>query len=322
MSNAGHFQMRSSVLWEPGKLTLLYPGTAGGNPNVVIQYNILSDVSTAPGLANRQVDPRFNFPSVGDFRLRISSPAVDYSLPVLGTDLDLDGRVYDQQLRPGPRRDLVRDAGAFERQLGDPLLINGRFDGSIAAWQNNLPAFTVYSTQDSAGISGSGSTEINVPTASVPAGVTRMNGSSQCFNVPWPGLYLINGKALVKVNDLVPFPDAAAIHWRLRASSADCTGAITSEGDLFLSTGATGWTTAPRPAEVVIDDQLWSSLTTIEVQLDVVQNGGSQVASGLFARFDDVRIDFAELLPLFADGFEWPGAMATPGVVDAPAANR
>lgn len=302
MSSDGYFTLKSSVVWQPGKLTLLYPGTPGSRVN--IQYNVLSDNTTTPGLVNRQVDPRFNFPPSGDFRLRISSPALDYAPPLAGTDLDLDGRPHDQQVRPGPQRELVRDVGAFERQPGDPLLLNGRFDGSLLGWQNLLPAFATYSTQDAAGNASSGSVEVNVPTASIPAGVTRMTALTQCFGVPWPGNFRITAKAQTKLTEIVPFPDNVAIHWKLRAASLDCTGPIVSEGDRVIPNGSTGWLSPPTLAEVLVEPFVWNTQTSIEVQLDLLQNGGSPVASGLFGRIDDVQMTYADPVDLFRNGFE------------------
>ncbi len=306
MDSAGLFQMKNSIVWEPSKLTLLYPGNLINNSNVDMQYNILNDsTATSQGPTNRQVDdPRFNFPAVGDFRLRVSSPAIDFAPPVTGDDRDLDGRPFDQQITPGPARALVRDVGAFERQYIDPLLLNNSFGGSLIAWQILEPSYTTYSTQDAAGNSAPGSVQVVVP-APQPGdfGYSYISVMSQCFNVPWPAIYSLNAKTLTRIFNFDQYPDSAIVHWRLRANSIDCTGAITGEGDVPFS-AATGWHVSQFPAEISITPQLWNFRTTLEITLDVAQNPNDPDLSGLFARFDDVLLQYSDIDKIFADDFE------------------
>jgi len=49
---------------------------------------------------------------------------------------------------------------------------------------------------------------------------------------------------------------------------------------------------AVRPAEIVITPQLWNFRTTLEIILDVAQNPNDPELSGLFARFDEVLLQY------------------------------
>jgi hypothetical protein len=166
------------------------------------------------------------------------------------------------------------------------------------------PSYTTYSTLDAAGNAASGSVQVIVP-APQPGdfGYSYISVMSQCFNVPWPATYALNAKTLTRIFNFDQYPDSAIVHWRLRANSIDCTGPITGEGDVPFS-AATGWHVSQFPAEILVTPQLWNSRTTLQITLDVAQNPNDPALSGLFARFDDVLLQYSDIDKIFADGFE------------------
>jgi hypothetical protein len=305
--NSPQVVIRNNIIWQPGKLTMLYPG---GPPSTLsssdIRYNVVSDASTlTPDL---QSDPKFNDPSVNDYGLRISSPALDFSPAVAGDDRGLDGRPRDQQVRPGGPRFLVRDPGALERQPPDPYLINGKFDGSLRQWTNNFPDYTRWSNQDDGPGGGSGSTEMLVPgdQTGTPGGIqlVSINGVTQCFSVPWPGIYKLRARGFTKATNFVPFPDTAAVNWKLRFNSPNCTGPVNAEGDLFLPRNL-GWNSEIAPFIIPIAQSDWNFQTTLELNLTANQNlDDLSLQNPIFVRLDNVVLEYQEGGPLFANGFE------------------
>ncbi|MBN8480863.1 MAG: right-handed parallel beta-helix repeat-containing protein [Xanthomonadales bacterium] len=305
---AGTLEMENNVIWQPGKLTLLYPG-GGQNLSVDdIRYNVVSDTSTLPpGPYNLQADPRFIDPEASNFGLRISSPALDFSLPVVGNDLGIDGRPRDQQVRPGPPRTLVRDAGALERQPTDPYLINGTYDGSLRQWTNHFPEYTRWNAQDDGSGAGSGSVEMSIPgnETGTPGGiqVASLYGVTQCFAVPWPGTYTLGARGLSRINALVTFPDTPTVNWRLRYNSPGCTGAADVEGNLLVPSNI-GWNSPLAPSTITIAASSWNFQTTLEISPGVLQNFSDPAQQNpIFALLDNIVLKY-ESDVIFRDGFE------------------
>lgn len=301
--NANGGSLVRSIIWQPGKRILSYPG-GGASANITISRTLVSERTTLPdGPEYLNGDVRFNDPVISDWRLRISSAAVDGALEWVGDDRDLAGDPRDQRLLPPPNV-RVRDAGAFERQLGDPYLVNGVFYGGTSQWINSLPAFATYDATRNDGSDGTGSLQILVPVEQVPVGTTRMHALSQCFNVPFPGTYRLTARG--QANGGI-HPDTPIVNWRMRQASINCIGTPNAEGNLFLP-GGTSWNSPAVPADIVITPAQWNFQSTIEVRLDVGQNAGSPVATGLIARFDNVQLTLVAGQPqadfLFANGFE------------------
>ncbi len=301
--------MYNNIIWQPGRWTLLFPGGGQNVPSNRIRYNMVSDVTTLPqGPYNVQADPKFNDTGVEDYGLRISSPALDFSPPTLGDDRGIDGRPRDQQVRPGGPRALTRDVGALERQPPDPYLINGSFDGSLRMWSNNFPDYTEWAAFDDGPGGGSGSANMLVPGThtGTPGGIqlVSINGLTQCFAVPWEGTYKLRARGFTKPDNSYLFPDNAALNWKLRFNSPNCTGPVNVEGDLVLPS-AVGWNSPIAPAVIPIALADWNYQTTLEINLVALQNfNDPALQNPLFARVDNVVLEYDGVGPLFKDGFE------------------
>jgi predicted outer membrane repeat protein len=308
--DAGTLEMRNNVIWQPGKLTLLYPG-GGQNLSVDdILYNVVSDATTLPqGPFNLQADPQFIDPGLSNYGLRISSPALDFSLPIAGDDRGIDGRPRDQQVRPGPPRERVRDVGALERQPPDPYLINGTFDGGLRLWSNNFPEYTRWNTQDDGAGGVSGSTEMSIPgdETGEPGGiqVASIHGLTQCFAVPWPGAYTLSARGLSRLASLGNFPDTATVNWRLRYHGADCTGPADAEGNLLLPSNP-GWNGPLAPSDIAIAQSAWNYQTTLEISAGVLQYFNDPATQNpIFALIDNVVLRYEDDGDrIFADDFD------------------
>jgi hypothetical protein len=304
LATTGGANLTNNIIWQPGKTTFEFPGNLVGNLAYRSRYNVASEIaSLPPDPTNRSSDVRFNDPVIGDWRVRISSSAVDLATTSPGADVDLMGRPRDVLVTPPPN-ELARDAGAFERQIEDPYLVNGVFYGGLSQWRNDLPGFANYDATRNDGSDGTGSIQILVPVDQVPAGTTRLHGISQCFNVPFPGTYRLTARGQANGGLRA---DTPIVNWRLRNASIDCTGASTTEGNLFLP-GSTAWNSPAVPAEIVITPAQWNFQTTIEINLDVGQSINDVAPTGLIARFDNVELTLVAGQPqadfVFANGFE------------------
>ena len=309
--DTGGLEIQNSIIWQPGKLTLKYPGGGQNLSSDDIRYNIVSDVTTLPqGPYNFQSDPRFIDPDSVNYGLRVSSPAVDLSPPVEGNDLGIDGRPRDQQVRPDPRG-LLRDAGALERQPTDPYLINGTYDSNLRLWTNNFPDYTHWSAQGD----GTGSAEMFIPgdQTGEPGGiqVVSISGLTQCFAVPWPGAYTLSARGLTRVDSSVVFPDTATVNWRLRFNSPNCTGSADAEGDMYLPNNV-GWNSPFALTTIPISAVNWNFRTTLEISPGVVQNLSDPATQNpLFGRVDNVALRYLDDGDvIFSHGFEGETAPA------------
>ncbi len=96
----------------------------------------------------------------------------------------------------------------------------------------------------------------------------RYNALTQCFNVPAPGVYRLNGYGRAPGNPLVTH-DRPVIRWRLRSNSENCSQSdpIADEGDLFLPNAA-GFAQS-MTMDISVSAAQFSANTTIELRLDV-----------------------------------------------------
>lgn len=299
---SGPLILKNNLINQPGTLTLGYGGSVI-NPSVDIAYNVSNDVTTLPPNSFNVAGPiRLTDPARGDYRQRIASRGVD-TLPIIaGNDLDLDGRSFDI-LNPiynaSTTETNSRDAGAYERQLNDPWLINGNFDGDLNQWLGNNPGLTSYSALNAAGSSG-GSLAFN-RSESIGATTARFNAGVQCFNVPAPGMYRLTAHGRAS-GGVFESHDRPVIRWRLRSNSENCvqTDPITAEGDLFLSNAA-AFAAPAAPAEIIVTQALWSPHATIEIRLDVEPDF---LDGPINAGFDRIEITGTDIDRLFANGYE------------------
>ncbi len=299
--NANGGSLTRTLIWQPGKPILSYPG-GGANANISISRSLVSDRTTLPdGPEYLGGEPRFNDPASGDWRLRISSAAVDRAMPVPGDDRDLTGDPRDQIIYPAPIQ-TVRDAGAFERQQNAPLLVNATFAGNLSAWSVRSSPYTTYDALNNDGADGSGSVLANIP-IEVAASMTEAEVLSQCFNVPFAGVYSLSARA--SANGTAQTRDVPKLYWRLRDNSADCTGPVSAQGVTFFPGAGSSFASATA-SEITVPSATFGPSTSIEVLLAVGHN--SNAIGSLQARFDnpELRILSGPLLPypVFADGFE------------------
>ncbi len=301
-AGSGELILKNNLINQPALFTLSYGGNVG-NPSADIAFNVSTDVTTMPpGSFNVTGPIRLTDPARGDYRQRIASRGVDTLPIVAGNDLDLDGRPFDVF---NPIYSAIgtaansRDAGAFERQLSDPWLINGDFNGDLNRWNGDNPGLTSYSTLNAPGSSGGSLAFSRAPSAG--ATTPRFNAGVQCFNVPAPGRYSLTAQGRAPGNVFVA-RNRPVIRWRLRSSSANCAqaDAIAAEGDLYLSNAA-AFSAPIAPAQITVTPALWSANATIEVRLDVEP---AVLDASIDAGFDRIEITNSEIDPVFSDGFE------------------
>jgi hypothetical protein len=300
-AGSGAIEIKNNLINQPGRLTLGYGGNVS-MPSADISYNVSLDLTTLPPNSFNFSGPiRLNDPARGDFRQRISSRGVDVLPIVAGDDRDLDGRQFDvlNSIYAGIIDAAVsRDAGAFERQVTDPWLINGDFDGDLNQWSNSSPTLTTYSALNAAESSG-GSVQfkyLNVPGNTTP----RYNALVQCFNVPTVGIYRLSAFGRSPGNPLVT-RDRPVIRWRLRSNSGNCGQGdpIAAEGDLFLPNGASFAESVPM--DINVGAAQFSANTTIELRLDVEPD---VLDLPIEVGFDRVILRQGGGASIFADGFE------------------
>jgi len=301
-TGGGELILKNNLINQPALFTLSYGGNVS-NPSADIAFNVSTDVTTMPPNSfNVTGAIRLTDPARGDYRQRIASRGVD-TLPIIaGNDLDLDRRPFDvfnpiYSALSTPANG--RDAGAFERQLSDPWLINGEFDGDLNRWNGDNPGLTSYSTLNAPGSSGGSLAFSRAP--SVGATTPRFNAGVQCFNVPAPGRYSLTAQGRAPGNIFLA-RNRPVIRWRLRSSSANCAQAnpIAAEGDLYLSNAA-AFSAPIAPAQITVTPALWSANATIEVRLDVEP---AALDGSIDAGFDRIEMTSVENDVLFANGFE------------------
>ena len=297
----GNLQFRRSVLWQPGK-TSTTPPVSAGNPSV--EWSIASEAASLGGGPGVVVAaPRFIDPPRGDYRLRAASPAIDYAPPIVGDDRDAFNLPRDQRLdavpRPVPER--ARDAGAFERQSLQPLVLNADFAGDLNIWKYLAGDPTVYDPTDNApnSLAGTGSARIS-GTSSAP----RLDGSFQCIHLPGPGRYRLNGWAHSSGTPLTR--NATVLFWEYRANGGEgcINGAVTLVGQHFLN-GLGIWAQPTEAATIDVPESEWNSNSSISILMSVLANSTNNQFNGWF---DDISLILESNGNdrIFADGFDNP----------------
>jgi len=292
--------IRRSILWQPGKTSLVCSGCAR-----TVESTFAVEVTSlggGPG-AVAVPSPRFIDPARSDFRLRAASPAIDYTAPIPGDDRDVHGLPRDQRLAGVPRfPGQVRDLGAFERPALSPLVLNADFAGDLNLWTTPAGHFSVYDSDNApSSAPGSGSARV-----SGNAAVARMLGSFQCIHLPGPGTYRLNGWGHSQgIN--ASQRNALSLLWEFRPDGGeDCIdGPITVSGEHYLN-GLSVWTSPADPSTIVIPEAQWNHNSSLTILLAVYPNGITLDFNGWF---DDITLELdvdptpGSGLP-FADGFE------------------
>lgn len=289
---AGHTTIDGSVLWQPGKTTLVTGSSTLGRL-------VASEVGSLGGaLLTINADPRFVDPARDNFRLKAGSRAIDVAPAVAGDDRDADGRPRDVNLALvtdvlGPR-----DLGAFERQSLLPLVQNGGFASDTRLWTEVVANTSAFQADDHAGAGTSGSLRVTENGGSIAA----LQARRQCVHLPGPTNYQLYGYARSYSTQL--FRDAPSLVWRLRAGSADCTGSVLREGTLALP-NTTTWGRAAQPAIIPLFGAEWTTDSTLEIVL-LATDDRPLPPNNIDVAFDEITLLEAAALPdpLFADGFE------------------
>jgi predicted outer membrane repeat protein len=291
-----------NLIFQPGKVSVTLPFAISNNGPTNWDYNATSDTIQILPLPwqSINIDPRFIDSMRGNYRLRVGSRLVDRypNVPAVPAVLDLDGRARPIKLSIIPGSDAV-DVGAYERQVADPWLLNGNFDGNLNYWPSDNPGLTSFSTLNLPGNPG-GSIAF-ARAATVGATVPAYNAGVQCFNVPGPGVYRLSGAGRGSVT-IFSDGDSPYIFWRVRSNSADCVQAapVALEGNLLLP-NQSAFAQVATPAEIVIPAGIWTPNTTIELRLDVRV---TPVDGAIRAGFDNIQITGMSTDRLFANGFE------------------
>jgi predicted outer membrane repeat protein len=295
----GNFNLRRSIIWQPGKTTLLQSGGSR-----LVEHAIASETTSLGGPpAAVATPPRFIDPANGDFRLRAASPAIDYLSEIPGNDRDADGRLRDVRLPDVPRQEgAVRDIGAFERQALQPLVLNANFDIDLNHWQEVSAGTSWDPSQNWVGAVGSGSLGVSAPSSPGARVVAR----SQCIHLPGPGLYRLNGFGRSGFG-LASERDALIIAWQFRSDGGEAcnSGPVDLGGDHFLTTLNT-WTRPEQPAEIAVPGSDWTTNSSIALQLVVVERGVTAQGQAT-GWFDGIALHLSGFGPqIFRDGFEGP----------------
>jgi hypothetical protein len=292
LRNGGRLHLSRSVLFHPGKTTLLNEGSLLGSDHL-----LTSEAASLGGASQSivQADPQFWDAAHGDYRLHPGSPAVDFtesSLAGVGGS-DLDGRPREVDLAIRPDRFGPRDLGAYERQALLPLVRNGDFPVDLRSWDVVTPGTATWLEQ------GVDAGAVLISQIAPTGGLVP--GLRQCIPLPGPGLYALNAHALAPGTGINR--DIPVLFWRYRANSATCTGASTAEGELVLPRSGS-FATAPIPARFASGAE-WTRNATLEVTL-AVRDGDLVGTNAVRAQFDRVVLAPAHDDAFFTDGFEMP----------------
>lgn len=298
--------LKRSIIDQPGKALIATDvGTTGGTHD--IQYLIANTV-TVPG-GTTLAAPRFVDPANGDYLPQAGSRAVDFAPPDGSVATDLYSRPRIVGLPVNPDESGTADAGAFERQSLQPLVLNPDFDIDMNRWEA-LATSTWDATQNASGPSGSGSVR-----GSIAIDDTRLAVRRQCIHLPGPGTYYLNGWG--RVTGALP-ANRVWLDWELRYSTAtidgctDATPAVT--GSLQLANDDT-WARPAAPAIIDVAPSVWGQYTSLTVYL-IVQNGSpigpaptggatpSATLGGPDGWFDGVTLETDYDDTIFANGFD------------------
>lgn len=291
-----------SIVDQPGKAMIATDvGGTGGNHDF---QHVIANTATVPA-GTTLAPPRFVDPANGDYLPQAGSRAVDFA-PVDGAygDEDLYSHPRNLALPVNPNEFGFADAGAFERQSLQPLVLNSDFDSDLNLWEV-LATSTWDVAQNASGPSGSGSAR-----GSIAIDATRVAVRRQCFYLPGPGRYYLNGWGRVTAS--MP-PHRAWLDWELRYSTATvdgCTDATPAvNGSLLLASDA-AWARPAVPATIDVEPPVWGPYTSLTVYL-VVENGSpiggstpDATLGGPDGWFDGIVLETAYDDTIFANGFD------------------
>lgn len=285
--------LRDSVIWQPGKQSLGAPhGTVEGT-------NVLTnDPASLPIPGAFNLDPRFVDSGRGDYRLRAASPGIDASMPA-PSPFDLDGQSRNRDL-PIPDGLGPLDLGAYERQVVDPLLINGDFFADLAQWTVVAPGVSNFDSGENVSVQpGSGSMSFDY--IQQPVIAARVESRAQCVHLPLAGSYLLTGFA--RTTGSGPFGgQRAVLHWELRHDGGEscADGPPDAQGDLRITSGP-DWQGVAAPARISVATGSFTRNSSIRVSTVMESTGATPVR--LTGWFDEIRLRL-DTIELFADGFE------------------
>ena len=288
--------LRRSIVWQPGKTTLIGSGSRNVSDIVTSERASLDAVG---GQFVEQADPRFVDPAHGDYSLRAASPALDHALAVPGDDRDAMGQPRDTDLPINtntPRG--PRDLGALERQSLLPFVLNADFDFSdLRLWTWFAGAWD--GTQNISGGAGSGSWTF----ATSGQTASRFVIGQHCVHLPGPGRYRLNGRGKGGGNTLTS-RDYAVLGWEFRRVGGEaCTsGNADGFGEMTVGSG-TSWGTAAQATLVEVAPATWTTSSSILIRLIAV-DGGVSIGGSISAWFDGITLDIDGSETIFADGFD------------------
>lgn len=110
LSGSGEF--RDSILYQPGKTSMQHSGGTLDARYIVTSERASIDGGSTPYVL--EADPLFVDPAQGNYRLRLSSPALDFAPADADNPFDLDGMPRDVDLPGIVNFNGPRDAGAYE----------------------------------------------------------------------------------------------------------------------------------------------------------------------------------------------------------------
>jgi predicted outer membrane repeat protein len=287
-----------SLVSQPGLTTFETPPPTGA-----VSLVISNDASLAG--ANTYAAPRFVDPERGDYNLQAGSVAVDYAPAQSGDDGDINSHTRNLDLPGIPNQAGPGDAGAFEREHFDPLVLNPDFDQDLHLW-DVITSAQWDGTQNAAGAAGSGSLE-----ATLSIDDTRLAVRAQCIHIPGPGIYLLNGWG--RASHGFPGHNRALLAWEVRHDGGvfGCTdGAPDATGELVLADDTT-WHKPAVPAAITVADAAWgnnASLTIYAVGINgnPIGRGPMQPYGGPDAWFDGITLTRVVDDVIFRNGFELP----------------
>lgn len=299
ISNVGSDEgnLLRTIIWQPGKTTLHLYGEPLNLLDVMVSERNSVDGGNTPHVIEQ--DPRFVDPEHGDYSLRAGSPAIDYTTSVAGDSHDVYGNPRDVDL-PIAANFRLRDLGAIERQVLQPLVLNSDFDADLRLWGTAIAGVTSWdASRNISGAAGSGSAHVTLPT---PVTGTSVGGIVQCVHLPGPGIYQLNGWGH-GTGTMVTAGDIAELYWEYRKSGGEsCMGGSPDATGFKTLSNGNSWTHAATPATIVVTEQDWTYTSSIAVTLVGVENGVS--GAPMNAWFDGITLGVDGDDVIFANGFD------------------
>lgn len=288
-----------SLVSQPGLTTFETPP-----PTDTVSLVISNDPNLAG--ANTYAAPRFVDPERGDYNLQAGSVAVDYAPAQTGDGGDIHSHTRNLDLPNIPNQAGPGDAGAFEREHFDPLVLNADFNQDLHLW-DAIGSAQWDATQNVTGIAGSGSLK-----ATLGIDDTRLVARAQCVHIPGPGTYLLNGWG--RASHGSPFHNQARLAWELRrnGSAFGCTGGTIDATGEFVLADDTAWHKPADGATIEVGEAFWGNNTSLTIY--AVGINGNPIAlapahaegGGPDAWFDGITLERVLGDSIFRNGFDAP----------------